>query len=624
MCQEIDNVTQSIEEGKTSLIEYNNAIRDIDWQKFDLVQERISDVTAESEFLIELMSNKDLFEDDGKFTERGVATMGLHALNYNTSMYQADDYGAKVAEIDSKIASGEYDKHDVENLLAKRREYIETQREFILNAEGEKNAIRDLVEEGINLELDALQELIDKKNEELEAEKDLYEYQKKVKEQTEEIASLEKQMAAYSGDDSEESKAKIQELKVSLEDAKAELQETEWDRYISDTSALLDTLYTEYETILNTRLDNVDDLLQQVVDGVNASVGAGGTIDTALGESGAIASAIVNAMGENGSIKGILNKEVTDVGATLSTAMNSIWSVGEGNAKSILTMYGEGFQNKQTTTNQTLSGIKIGIDKMVNASDKEAQKKVAANKTSTSAKKDPTKDADTTKKINTNTNTKKSTSSGDGKAKVGDKVKFVSGKYYYDSQGKKPLGSKYQGKEVYITSINTKSWATHPYHISTGKTLGSGDLGWLKLNQLSGYATGKRKAFGNEYAWTQEDGLEYIVRPSDGAILTPVAKGDSVLNAAATGNIWSMANNPSGFIKDNLKLDSANVPDGANVQNSYTQHLEKVVFNMPNVKNYDEFLSSLQKDKNFERLLLSMTIDRVAGKSGLAKGKSIR
>ena len=104
MCQEIDGVTQAIEEGTTALIEYNNALRDIDWQKFDLIQERISDVTAESEFLIELMSNKDLFDDNGKLTEQGAATMGLHALNYNTAMYQADDYGKEIATLDKQIA----------------------------------------------------------------------------------------------------------------------------------------------------------------------------------------------------------------------------------------------------------------------------------------------------------------------------------------------------------------------------------------------------------------------------------------------------------------------------------------------------------------------------------------
>ena len=124
--------------------------------------------------------------------------------------------------------------------------------------------------------------------------------------------------------------------------------------------------------------------------------------------------------------------------------------------------------------------------------------------------------------------------------------------------------------------------------------------------------------------WTQEKGQEYIVRPSDGAILTPVAKGDSVLTAQASNNIWQMANSPAEFIKDNLNLSAANVPNNSNVQNSYIQNLDKVVFNMPNVHNYQEFLSEMQKDKNFERLVESMTIGKIAGKSSLAKGKAIR
>lgn len=615
MSNDIDEVTQSIEESTTALIEYNNAIRDIEWEKFDLIQERISDITSESEFLIELMSNKDLFDDNGKLTEQGAATMGLHALNYNTSMYQSDDYGKEIANLDKQIAKDPYDQE----LINRRRELVELQRESILAAEDEKQAIKDLVQDGIDKELDALQERIDLHNEELDSMKDLYDYQKNVMEQTEEIASLRKQLSAYSEDTSEEAQKKVQELKISLEDAQKELAETEFDRLIQNTSILLDNLYTEYETILNSRLDNIDFLLQQVIDGINIAAGEGGTLTNALGAEGAIAMAIVNAVGENGTIKGILNTELGAVGTTLSNAMNSIWSVGEGNAKSVLTMYGNNFQTQQTTTNQTLSGIKTSVDKMADASDKDAQKKVEAPKTQPSTQANPTQNTTPTP-----TPSSSQTSGGDGKPAVGDKVKFISGKYYYDSEGKSPAGAKNLGKQVYITKINTASWATHPYHISTGKTLGSGDLGWLKKEQISGFATGKKKISDNEYAWTQEKGQEFIVRPSDGAILTPVAKGDSVLNATASGNIWNMANNPTEFIKDNLKLDTANVPNGANVQSNYTQHFDKVVFNMPNVKNYGELISEMQRDPKFERLIHAMTVDQIAGKSKLAKNKAIR
>ena len=167
-CEAIDSVTQAIEEGTTALIEYSNSIRDIEWEVFDLIQEQISDITAEADFLIELMSNKDLFDDNGKFTAQGVATTALHAQNYNTYMYQADEYGKEAAELDKQIAKDPYDQE----LINRRRELIELQREMILNAEGEKNAIKDLVEEGIDLELSALDDLITKYENALDSQKD--------------------------------------------------------------------------------------------------------------------------------------------------------------------------------------------------------------------------------------------------------------------------------------------------------------------------------------------------------------------------------------------------------------------------------------------------------------------
>lgn len=596
MCADIDDVTQAIEEGNTALIEYNNSIREIDWQVFDLIQERISDITSEAEFLIELMSNDKLFDDNGKLTNKGLATMGLHGQNYNTYMYQADDYGKQVAEIDSKIASGEYDKYDVENLLAKRKEYLEAQREAILNAESEKQAIKDLVSEGVELELDALQELIDKKNESLDVEKDLFEHQKKVKEQTSEIASLRKQMAAYENDDSEEAKAKVQELRVSLSEAEDSLMETEWDRYIQDTQQTLDELYTNYEETLNSRLDNIDGLISDVVNEVNSSAST---------------------------IKDTLTTETDKVGTTLSSAMQNIWNT-DGAANKVVSEYGKGFQGKQSTTNLTLDKIKTDVGNMVDDIDKDATTKTNSDSTQSSVDIKPSGGLSGSGSSTGGSTGGSSGKQGNNKIEIGDKVKFLSGKYYYDAQGTRPIGTRKLGSQVYVTNINTRPYATHPYHISVGKKLGSGDLGWLKKEQIGGYATGKKNFLNNEIAWTQEKGQEFIIRPSDGAILTPIAKGDSVLNAQASSNIWDLANSPAEFIRDNLNLGASNVPNGSNVQSVYNQTIENVTFDFKNVKNYEEMLHSLKDDRRFEKLITAMTIDRIAGGSSLAKNKSIR
>lgn len=593
----INDVTLAIEESNTALLDYAKTIRELEWEQFEALQDRISHITEESEFLIDLMSNDKLYDDKGQLTNEGIATVGLHGVNYNTYMHQADMYGKQAEEA---YAAWQADPTNKE-LEDYYYEMLELQREHILLAEDEVDAYKDIVEEGIELELDALQELIDKKNEALQSEKDAYEYSKKVAEQTKEIADLEKQMAAYSGDNSEETKAKIQELKVSLEEAKTDLEETEYDKYISDQEALLDELYLEYETILNQRLDNVDLLLQSMIDTTNA-----------------------NAATINETLSGVAN----GVGTEMSDVMGGIFGTeGENNVANVITAYDKNFGTTMTGVKGAIDGIKEYTDMLKKKADDEAAAKAAKAKESNAAKsKEASGSANTSGSSNNNNknNNNKNTTSGDGKPKIGDKVKFVSGKYYYDSQGKSPLGSKYQGKEVYITNINEKSWATHPYHISTGKKLGSGDLGWLKLNQISGYATGKKNFLSDEVAWTQEAGREFIIRPSDGAILTPLAKGDSVLNAAASSNLWNMANSPAEFIRDSLGIGNIGAPVGSGAQTSVEQNFENVNFVMPNVKNYDEMLAQMRRDPNFQRLIDAMGVDQIAGKSSLRKGKAIR
>ena len=120
--------------------------------------------------------------------------------------------------------------------------------------------------------------------------------------------------------------------------------------------------------------------------------------------------------------------------------------------------------------------------------------------------------------------------------------------------------------------------------------------------------------------------LKYILSPFSQicSMLTPVAKNDSILNTAASNNIWNMANNPAEFIKDNLNLGSANMPNNFTVQSNYSQTIENVTFSMPNVRNYDEMITQMQRDPNFERLVEAMSIGKLAGKSSLAKGKAIR
>lgn len=164
----IDEVTLAIAESETKLVEYQQTIQQLSWETFDLLQDKISAVTEESEFLIELLSSDKLYDDNGQLTNSGMATMGLHGQNYNTYMYQADQARAEAERLKKELAKDPYDTE----LEERYREMISLQQEHIKAANDEKEAIRDMVEEGIEKELDALQERIDKYNEALDSQKD--------------------------------------------------------------------------------------------------------------------------------------------------------------------------------------------------------------------------------------------------------------------------------------------------------------------------------------------------------------------------------------------------------------------------------------------------------------------
>ena len=582
MVNSIDDVTKSIEECNTSLLEYQKNLRELDWQIFDLIQDKISKVADESEFLINLMSNKKLYEDNGQLTDEGMASMGQYGVKYNVYMAQADKYAKKIKELQADLAKDPYNQ-DIANQL---QEYIEAQQEAILNAEDMKNSIKDMVSDGIDKELDSLQKLIDKRNDALDAAKDLYDYQKKVKEQTKDIASLEKQMAAYQGDVSEETKAKIQQIKVDLEEAKSDLEETEYEQYISDQQKMLDDLYTDYETILNQRLDDIDALMADMISEINNNASTiGATIES----------------------------QADKVGYTLSESMNTIWLSGNGSISNVITMYGTKFDTALTTTNTALGYINTNIQNMIAQLNKIAGTKIKAAGASSAAteKPKPAPAPAPAPKPQQNQQPKQVT--------VGGMINAGGARIYADSYGNGGGRQTFGNDPIYTVLQERNGYVLTRWH-----KLSSGYTGWFKKSDVSAYALGAKNIRNNEMAWTQENGYEMIMRPSDGAILTPLAKNDSVLTSAASSNIWNMANNPSDFIKDNLDFDK--IDTGVNVGNktTYTQNLDKVVFNLPNVKNYDELLKSMQHDKNFERLIMSMTIDPIVGKSSLAKGKAIR
>lgn len=583
---QINDVKESIQESETAMIQFGNSIREIKWEHFDYLQEQISNISEEADFLIDLMENSKLYTDNGQLTDTGMATMGLHGQNYNVYMVQADKYAEELLKLNKEIAEAPNNT----KLLERRDELLESQRDSILAAEDEKQAIVDMVRDGIELELDALQDLIDKYTESLDSAKNLYDYQKKIKEQTSEIASIQKQLSAYSGDTSEESKAIIQKLQVDLSDAMEDLEETQYDRYISEQKSLLDNLYDEYEMVLNERLDNVDALLSDMIDSVNAS---------------------------SSSICDTLLSQAEKVGYTITDNERAIWS-NEGGAFSIITKYGESFLAQMTTVNDVISKIAIKTGAMVSESDTIANQTV--NNTS------PSTETDSSVKPPTKPNKPQKPQKPANRFNDDIKRGIAAAIWVYggsksgwgnDPERKKKLTAKFGSANAAAVQSYINAHANngdlYKYWVSTGKS---------KLSQYY-YSAFKKGGLADYTGMAWLDGTptepEMVLNPEDTAnfialkdAMRSIADGSSPL-----ADLFNGDEGAANILKQLAKIESPLTARGTNVGDITYQ----ITIPIDHVQDYNDFMNQMRKDGKFEKMIQSMTVDRLVGGSKIAKNK---
>lgn len=394
---------------------------------------------------------------------------------------------------------------------------------------------------------------------------------------------------AYSGDDSEEARQKLQQISVKLADAREELEETEYDRMVSETEAILDQLYIEYSEILNSRLDNIDALIGDMITSVNDNAGL---------------------------INETLTTTANDVGYTMTTNMQSIWNGATGALDGTISKYGDDFSTKFTAVQSVLSSIQANTAAMVAASDKEAKETVDNTKTTTTPTPSTTT---TTTPITTTTPTTTTTKS----ITVGGKIN-AKGAKIYDYAGDKSGENQYFSSDPIYTVLDEKNGYLKVRH----HKLSSGITGWFKKSDVKAYKTG---------GLVDYTGLAQV----DG---TP-GKPELMLNAEDTENFLELRDVLREMALQELTIGSktANAEYGidasprlsgitdisgklAQLKNNTVSQSHSVTFgdtniNIDKVEDYNDFVTQLQNDKKFENMLIDMTIGRLTGGSSLAKHK---
>ena len=602
MYNQILDVDNAIQDATISLAEFNNELRQLKWDKFDDIQSGIQETIDEADFLYKLLENKGFTEETGGLNDNGVAAQGLLAEKYNLYMAMADKYAREVKAIDAELAN---DPGNVK-LLERRQELLQAQRDAILNAEDEKESIKDLIEDSYNKLGDTLSDLISKYKDFMKTIKDTYDYERQMAEKTKDLADLQKQFNAVKGDNSEEGMSRQQQLEEQIKAKQEDIQQTEYEKLISDTEALLDKFNSEYQEWLTNLVTELETTLQMAIDQTNQY---------------------------SDQILSTLNDQAYNVGYTLSDATTSVFSsIGDSVA-----MYGQGFLDSANGINSSIMLVENAVEAVYNAVQAQAiaQQAIAQAQSQIAGAMMGGGSSGSQSASGEALSGQNSTGSGGGNSiGVGSIMTLKDGSSYWEtSWGNGRSGSKYAGvqggviiDEMSIAGLveggenDPNAYGDHYVHIRSADGVYR-DLGWVRWEDLEEYGTGTRHAK-DDLAWTQDGGSE-IIRTSDGAVLTPIGKGGMVFDNASSERLYEFAQDPAKYL-DKLNLSSLKLMDIdkyiPNVNSPRGDvNMGGVNFNIGQIiaDNPQEFASQLKQvmasDKNTQRMIQEITLGQSLG-----------
>lgn len=570
-------------------------------------------------------------------------TTGLSKLTemYNNGLISLDEYNDKSSEYRKEIRSATSDVKDYQDSLV------------------------SLYTDALKAEVDALDKVIDKRREAYKQQREYADYQKKVNSQQKDVNSIKAQIQAMENSSDASTLAHVKKLKQDLADAEDDLNTTKQDhkddlidqgfqKLSDDLNQMLED--TEYEIshnadkqneIIQSMLNKQVGMYQEAYSKINSIIkntgwvgsndfnnnqsqmssqtgaqnqasNASQTQQTANSKpsgsaSGTDTSGIKDNASKNDKItENIMKPENTTNRpvAELTVSKSSV-SIEEGKSTSVSTkIRPNDAANKKlswkssntaiaTVSNGTISGKKPGSCQVtVSTTDGSGISKTIA--VTVTKKPDPPKPAIPSNK------------GGDGVPRVGDVVTF-NGKYYYDSWGKRPAGSLYSGVKngVVIDSYSSRDYGgsaryTGDLKVHIKSRDGRyGDLGWVRLSQISGYAKGTPGVDRDQIAIVDEEGRELQIPNGKGGRITKLEKGTGVIPHTATEKLMALSeqldNNGNmiingrtieEYVNDMANMQSIAVPDFSDVTASVVSQLEgKGMGNVTVENHYDSLLT---------------------------------
>ena len=270
--EEINGVKKSIIEADEAINDLKKSIMEVRFNNFTKAIDNLDFKSDMSSAIQDLLLEEGIYDDNVKITSTGYTKLGLLGTDLVNAKQKVADYNEAIRALKENYKQGNISQADFNDKL---QEYQKSQMDAVSATKSARDAIIDLIKDGIEKETDAMDELISKRKEDLDKQKEYYDFKKKMNDQSKEMNKVRAQLAALEGDDSLEATAKRRKLESQLKDLQEQYDEDQkdhekdvvsdaYDKTLEDFKKNQEDTVKELESSLEKQNQAISDALEAV------------------------------------------------------------------------------------------------------------------------------------------------------------------------------------------------------------------------------------------------------------------------------------------------------------------------------------------------------------------------
>lgn len=255
-----------INEAKLKIEELNNTIKETNWKNFDNLLSKYDSLRNEIDTAYDLVGDMNPFRDDATMNSNGKGQLAMLQSAMQIAKQEVKNYEVAYSTLNKELKKGIITQDEYnEQLYDLRKDQLDA----VQSVKKYRDAILDLVKDGIEKETEAFEKLVTARQDNLRQQKEADDYARNIRDKTKDINAIDAQIAALSGDESLATRAQIRDLEAKLQEAQQDLDDTRRDHEYDTMSKAYDKELEDFKKIQDEKINDLETYLASQKTAIN-------------------------------------------------------------------------------------------------------------------------------------------------------------------------------------------------------------------------------------------------------------------------------------------------------------------------------------------------------------------